>query len=145
MQFATTVQHENSVDFASEISVFFCSPDIMMPAYDNNRAYVLFFVAFLLVNLYLFMRVFLAVIYNSYKDNLKTEVQDAVGLRRDLLHKAYTLICTQNGQMSKDNFKKVMNMTVKNRDEEFWEVAWLVLNPNNVPNLPIGNVQFFSN
>ena len=141
--FLTTVQHENSVDLASEISVFFCSPDIMMPAYDNNRAYVLFFVAFLLVNLYLFMRVFLAVIYNSYKDNLKTEVQDAVGLRRDLLHKAYTLICTQNGQMSKDNFKKVMNMTVKNRDEEFWEVAWLVLNPNNVPNLPIGNVQFF--
>ena len=104
-----------------------------MPAYDNNRAYVLFFVAFLLVNLYLFMRVFLAVIYNSYKENLKTEVQDAVGLRRDLLHKAYTLICTTDatGQMSKDNFKKVMKITVKDRDDEFWEVAWLVLNPNN--------------
>ena len=107
------------------------SPDIMMPAYDNNRAYVLFFVAFLLVNLYLFMRVFLAVIYNSYKENLKTEVQDAVGLRRDSLHKAYTLLCTTDGQMSKDNFKKVMKITVKDRDDEFWEVAWLVLHPKN--------------
>jgi len=113
------------------------SPDIMMPAYDNNRAYVLFFVAFLLVNLYLFMRVFLAVIYNSYKENLKTEVQDAVGLRRDLLHKAFTLVCTTDGQMSKDNFKKVMKITVKDRDDEFWEVAWLVLNPKNETSLPL--------
>ena len=101
-----------------------------MPAYDNNRAYVLFFVAFLLVNLYLFMRVFLAVIYNSYKENLKTEVQDAVGLRRDLLQKAYNLVCN-GGQMSKETFKKLMKITVLDRDEEFWEVSWIVLNPKN--------------
>ena len=52
----------------------------------------MFFVAFLLVNLYLFMRVFLAVVYKSYKDNLKAEVREAVQLKRDLLQRSYQLL-----------------------------------------------------
>ena len=50
------------------------SPDIIccrMPAYDANQWYALFFVVFLIINLYIFMNVLLAVIFNSYKNNLK--------------------------------------------------------------------------
>ena len=42
-----------------------------------------------LVNLYLFMRVFLAVIYNSYKGNLRLEVEASLKLKRDLLRKSF--------------------------------------------------------
>ena len=42
------------------------SPDIMMPAYDRNRLYSIFFVTFLIINLYMFMAVFLAVVYNRF-------------------------------------------------------------------------------
>ena len=53
-----------------------------MPAYDANQWYALFFVVFLIINLYIFMNVLLAVIFNSYKNNLKvsalTHVQKLV-------------------------------------------------------------------
>ena len=47
--------------------IFYCR----MPAYDANQWYALFFVVFLIINLYIFMNVLLAVIFNSYKNNLK--------------------------------------------------------------------------
>ena len=102
------------------------SPDIMMPAYNSNRAYIIFFAAFLLINLYLFMRVFLAVIYKSYKDNLKAEVREAVQLKRDLLKRSYQLI---GDRLNKTTFKTIMREASPGRTEEFWEVAWLILDP----------------
>ena len=125
------------------------SPDIMMPAYNANRGYIMFFVAFLLVNLYLFMRVFLAVIYKSYKDNLKAEVREAVQLKRELLQRSFLLLKANNpevaaggsdgGGMSKSTFKTLMNQAVPGRLEEFWEVAWLILDVanNNAGQLPL--------
>ena len=94
-----------------------------MPAYNENGLYILFFVAFLLVNLYLFMRVFLAVIYKSYKDNLKAEVHEAIKLKRDLLRQCYDNVT----QMSKNNFKVLMNLALPSKNEEYFEVAWLIL------------------
>lgn len=42
-----------------------------MPAYDSSNWYALFFIFFLVINLYMFMNVLLAVIFNSYKKHLK--------------------------------------------------------------------------
>ncbi len=42
-----------------------------MPAYDNNNWSALFFMVYLIINLYIFMSIVLAVIYNSYKLHLK--------------------------------------------------------------------------
>ena len=42
-----------------------------MPALNASPAMFLFFVVFLLISLYLFMNVILAVIYNSYRKHLK--------------------------------------------------------------------------
>ena len=115
------------------------SPDIMMPAYKSNRGYILFFVAFLLVNLYLFMRVFLAVIYKSYKDNLKAEVREAVQLKRELLQRSYELMVENsgNGGMSKNTFKTLMNQAKPGQQEEFWEIAWLILDVAQDGQLPL--------
>ena len=46
-------------------------PDVMMPAYDFNGAYSIFFLVFMLVNLYLFINIILATIYTNYKKHLK--------------------------------------------------------------------------
>ncbi|KFO89953.1 Two pore calcium channel protein 2, partial [Buceros rhinoceros silvestris] len=47
------------------------SPDVMMPAFDFSSWYALFFIAFVIVNTYIFMSLFLAVVYNNYKKHLK--------------------------------------------------------------------------
>ncbi|UJR32188.1 hypothetical protein I4U23_019652 [Adineta vaga] len=49
------------------------NPDIMMPAFNVSMVYVLFFMAYLLVNLYLFMNLLLAVIFSNYKQHLQEE------------------------------------------------------------------------
>ena len=46
-------------------------PDVMMPAYDYNGYYSIFFILFLGVNLYLFINIILATIYTNYKKHLK--------------------------------------------------------------------------
>ncbi|KAF2987789.1 hypothetical protein EK904_015202, partial [Melospiza melodia maxima] len=49
------------------------SPDVMMPAFDFSSWYALFFIAFVIVNTYIFMSLFLAVVYNNYKKHLKAD------------------------------------------------------------------------
>lgn len=68
------------------------NPDIMMPAYDYAPWYAVFFVVFLIINLYMFMSVFLAVVYHSYKANLREEVRQSLLLKRSLLDKVYDLL-----------------------------------------------------
>ena len=42
-----------------------------MPAYNASSFFAVFFVIFILINTYIFMSVFLAVVYNNYKKYLK--------------------------------------------------------------------------
>lgn len=42
-----------------------------MPAYNSSSFFAVFFILHLLVNTYIFMSVFLAVVYNNYKKYLK--------------------------------------------------------------------------
>ena len=42
-----------------------------MPAYNASSFFAVFFVVFILINTYIFMSVFLAVVYNNYKKYLK--------------------------------------------------------------------------
>lgn len=42
-----------------------------MPAYNSSSFFALFFILHLLINTYIFMSVFLAVVYNNYKKYLK--------------------------------------------------------------------------
>ncbi|XP_013398841.1 two pore calcium channel protein 1 [Lingula anatina] len=70
-------------------------PDIMMPAYDNDNWSALFFVVYLLINLYIFMSILLAVIYNNYKKHLKNEVRMAVISKRKKLFQAFEILKVQ--------------------------------------------------
>lgn len=42
-----------------------------MPAYNASSVFAVFFIVYILVNTYIFMSVFLAVVYNNYKKYLK--------------------------------------------------------------------------
>lgn len=43
------------------------NPDIMMPALAKHRYFAVFFICYLIINLYMFMSVFLAVVYNQFR------------------------------------------------------------------------------
>ena len=107
------------------------SPDISMPAYDNTRWYMIFFALFIIVNLYMFMSVFLAVVYQGYKSNLKKEVQDSVFLKRTLLNKVYDLIKTRKNDedtyIYKEMFVKLLQATRPNMSVSYCESLWMIL------------------
>lgn len=92
------------IAFLLETNCFFSR----MPAYDASNWYSLFFIIFLVINLYIFMNVLLAVIFNSYKKHLKVtgtlcclqsqcftfqnEVKETVYAKRRKLADAFELI-----------------------------------------------------
>lgn len=47
-----------------------------MPAFDFSWWYSLFFITYVVINTYLFMSVFLAVVYNNYRKHLKVKCME---------------------------------------------------------------------
>nr|XP_039248277.1 two pore calcium channel protein 1-like isoform X1 [Styela clava] len=68
------------------------SPDVMIPAYDFSPWFAIFFITYVIVNTYIFMNLFLAVIYNSYKTHLEKEIGVAVEEKQRKLDKAFDLL-----------------------------------------------------
>ncbi|XP_061130866.1 two pore segment channel 3 isoform X2 [Syngnathus typhle] len=68
------------------------SPDVMMPAYDASSAFALFFIVYILVNTFIFMSVFLAVVFNNYKKYLKEEVRLLVRAKRHKMARAFAVL-----------------------------------------------------
>ena len=58
----------------------------------DSRWSAIFFIVYLVLNLYIFMSVFLAVVYNQFKENLKREVRENVERRDALLDKVFIFI-----------------------------------------------------
>ncbi|XP_072356176.1 two pore segment channel 3 isoform X1 [Scyliorhinus torazame] len=73
------------------------SPDVMMPAYEISWAYSIFFVIFIIVNTYVFMSLFLAVVYNDYKKHLKNEVRKLVYMKHRKMIEAFDILKVKNG------------------------------------------------
>lgn len=63
----------------SSFSLFFHR----MPAYNANVGFAIFFILYILINTYIFMSVFLAVVYNNYKKYLKVKL---LGCQDSYLH-----------------------------------------------------------
>lgn len=74
------------------------SPDVMMPAFDYNWWYCLFFIAYILINTYIFMSVFLAVVYNNYKKNLKNEIRKMAYMKHRKMVDAFNILKVKEGQ-----------------------------------------------
>uniref|UniRef100_T1K5Y8 Ion transport domain-containing protein n=1 Tax=Tetranychus urticae TaxID=32264 RepID=T1K5Y8_TETUR len=118
------------------------NPSIMLPAYNHNRFFALFYVIFLLINWLLFMNIALAVIYNSYKLHLKDDVSALYSLKLSNLNKAFDVI-TSNGQhgMTREQFNHIIVDVIRYNptfatvcSRHYLSVVWFLLQTNGLIN-----------
>ncbi|XP_038073134.1 two pore calcium channel protein 1-like [Patiria miniata] len=106
------------------------SPDVMMPAYDANGFYMIFFVVFVLLCNYIFMSIFLAVIYKNYRKHLKNEVQTSVFLKRRKLAKAWGILCVTHDSkfvLTWERWRAVMGYVLPKHSPMEVKLLWKVL------------------
>ncbi|GIZ04997.1 two pore calcium channel protein 1 [Caerostris extrusa] len=106
------------------------NPDIMMPAYDSNRWFAVFFIAYLIICLYIFMNIFLAVVYNNYRKHLKNEVRKLVYMKRKSLAKAFDLLKVKKDGVFVIDFKRfnvLLKMIPPARSPMMVNILWYVL------------------
>ncbi|XP_062217754.1 two pore calcium channel protein 1 isoform X2 [Phragmites australis] len=73
------------------------NPDVWVPAYKSSRWYSLFIVVYVLLGVYFLTNLILAVIYDSFKEQLAKQLARMDSIRKSILQKAFDLIDT-NGQ-----------------------------------------------
>ncbi|WVZ69278.1 hypothetical protein U9M48_018091 [Paspalum notatum var. saurae] len=73
------------------------NPDVWVPAYKSSRWYALFIVIYVLLGVYFLTNLILAVIYDSFKEQLAKQLAQVDSIRKNILQKAFDLIDT-NGQ-----------------------------------------------
>ncbi|XP_071942625.1 two pore channel protein 2-like [Antedon mediterranea] len=71
------------------------NPDVMMPAYKENRMYALFFIIFLTIGLYCFFNMLTAVIYNQFRGYLQTSIQASFFRQRLGIRAAFEIMRRQ--------------------------------------------------
>ncbi|KAK4577570.1 hypothetical protein RGQ29_027906 [Quercus rubra] len=72
------------------------NPDVWIPAYKASRWFCLFFVLYILLGVYFVTNLILAVVYDSFKDQLAKQVSVMDSTRRRILEKAFNLIDKNN-------------------------------------------------
>uniref|UniRef100_A0ACB8G9F8 Uncharacterized protein n=1 Tax=Sphaerodactylus townsendi TaxID=933632 RepID=A0ACB8G9F8_9SAUR len=89
------------------------SPDVMMPAYNFSGWYCLFFITYVVINTYIFMSVFLAVVYNNYRKHLKNEIRKLVYMKRRKMIEAFNLLKIKEGTefvVTEDTWKSLIKL-----------------------------------
>ncbi|XP_077574368.1 two pore segment channel 3 isoform X2 [Stigmatopora nigra] len=106
------------------------SPDVMMPAYNADSAFVIFFIVYILVNTYVFMSVFLAVVFNNYKKYLKEEVRQMVRAKRRKMARAFAVLreAGEDGEprVGHDVWKRLVRLVQPDIGEARSELLWSV-------------------
>uniref|UniRef100_A0A8C4WR07 Two pore segment channel 3 n=1 Tax=Eptatretus burgeri TaxID=7764 RepID=A0A8C4WR07_EPTBU len=105
------------------------SPDVMMPAYNKSSWYSLFFIVYIVVNTYLFMSIFLAVVYNGYRKHLKNEVRTSVFNKRRSMGCAFHALCeplNEDMVMSQSTWLKLVSVVAPTMSEGHRMLLWQV-------------------
>ncbi|XP_014844575.1 PREDICTED: two pore calcium channel protein 1-like [Poecilia mexicana] len=112
------------------------SPDVMMPAYNANSIFALFFILYILVNTYIFMSVFLAVVFNNYKKHLKEEIRQLVRAKRHKMARAFGVLQEQREEggppvVSHENWNKLVQQARPDISSAHRELLWRVCDDGN--------------
>ncbi|XP_051939895.1 two pore segment channel 3 isoform X2 [Hippocampus zosterae] len=114
------------------------SPDVMMPAYDASSAFAVFFIVYILVNTFIFMSVFLAVVFNNYKKYLKEEVRQLVRAKRHKMARAFAVLQEHRHQggdgeplVSRAIWSRLVRLVQPNISHAHTELLWSVSDDRN--------------
>ncbi|CAK6981403.1 two pore segment channel 3 [Scomber scombrus] len=107
------------------------SPDIMMPAYNASLFFAFFFIIYILINTYIFMSVFLAVVFNNYKKYLKEEVRQLVRAKRQKMVRAFAVLQEQKEEggeqvVSQASWSQVVKLVQPDISDAHRELLWSV-------------------
>uniref|UniRef100_A0A3Q0SDG6 Two pore segment channel 3 n=1 Tax=Amphilophus citrinellus TaxID=61819 RepID=A0A3Q0SDG6_AMPCI len=121
------------------------SPDIMMPAYNASFIFAAFFILYILINTYIFMSVFLAVVYNNYKKYLKEEIRQLVRAKRHKMVRAFAVLQEpreEGGEpvVTRATWNQVVQLVQPNLSNAHRELLWSVSDDKNQG--AIGKVAF---
>lgn len=64
-------------------------PDVMLPAYYQNRFYCIFFIIYLIFGLYFLQNILLAIVIENYKTRLQEKATDKVESRYETISKLF--------------------------------------------------------
>ena len=64
-------------------------PDVMLPAYQRNRVYSLFFVIYLLVGMFIILNLMLAIIYSNFKSLFEKQIEDMQDTRNQYFYEQF--------------------------------------------------------
>ncbi|XP_021370570.1 two pore calcium channel protein 1-like [Mizuhopecten yessoensis] len=121
------------------------NPDVMMPAYDENKWFALFFIGYIIICLYIFMSIVLAAIYNNYRKNLKNEIKAAVYGKRKKLAEAFNILKLkrESGYVINHNtWCQLMRRVVPDKSQRHIDLLMRVLDVD--ANHTISKVEFLS-
>jgi len=103
-------------------------PDVMMPAYDENRLYCILFIVFLVVGLYVFTSILLAVVYENYRESMRGEIRDELQHRRGNLIRAFEVLKDEETDtMRFPQWEQVMKKMQPSASHGRVWLLWLVL------------------
>ncbi|XP_078438900.1 two-pore channel 1 [Wolffia australiana] len=72
------------------------NPDLWIPAYKSSRWSCLFFILYVLLGVYFVTNLILAVVYDSFKEQLAKQVIEMDAMRNRILHKAFSTMDKYN-------------------------------------------------
>uniref|UniRef100_A0A0D3ESG9 Two pore calcium channel protein 1 n=1 Tax=Oryza barthii TaxID=65489 RepID=A0A0D3ESG9_9ORYZ len=92
------------------------NPDVWVPAYKSSRWSSLFFIVYVLLGVYFLTNLILAVIYDSFKEQLAKQVSQADCTRKSILEKAFGIIdATGQGYLNKEQCLSLLDELNKYR------------------------------
>ncbi|CAL8071818.1 unnamed protein product [Calicophoron daubneyi] len=108
------------------------SPDVIIPAYENNRMFILLYIFVCTICNWLFMGILTASVYNSYKTHLGEFVVTNVAKRKKKLDEAFYLVSTpgpdEEPGVSQATFMRLMRIVKPRRSDDSLKVLFHILN-----------------
>jgi len=76
-------------------------PDVMLPAYQQNRFNFIFFGTYLLLGMFFIMNLLLAIIYSNFKSYFEQQIENKEDIRRSFLFDKFQCLAKETDHLDK--------------------------------------------
>ena len=95
-------------------------PDIMLPAYNRNRIWCIFFIIYVLLQVYLLMSLMLAIFYSNFNKRFEAKLGKNEQNRNEYLTDLYMKAGGTKGYLTKDEtyklFVSIHKLVIKSKE-----------------------------